>query len=258
VTDSESATSKYGELLAKASAAGLGTAAGITVAGPLGGILGAFASQIAVDSTSSLLSRLGDRRRQRPAIAVQYAADRLGLPVEEITKALGDEPDLERVTITVMIGALSTESQSKLFAYGRVLANVLQDRARVDEEQFLAQALIGIEAPHVRLLGYLEEEQQKTFNRPISQYAFASLELGSTFRAVIQTLESAGLIYSQSRIEMKDGPLPKYPMPGDQREKVPVVTTHWGITRLGELLMERFRQVSREEAEGQESQSKEG
>ena len=51
-----------------------------------------------------------------------------------------------------------------------VLTNVVEDRARVDEEQFIALALNVIEAPRLRMLDHLERTIAVTGNR-VSQFS---------------------------------------------------------------------------------------
>ena len=164
-----------------------------------------------------------------------------------MTERLSNDPELEQVTTTVLIGALSTESRQKLLFLGRVLANVLQDRATLDEEQFLAQAVTAVEAPHVRLLDLIEH-QQSASGRLVSQYALASAELGAAFSAVLKTLESVGLITGSQIVEMKDGPSPRYRMSGEKPPKVPVATPHWAATDLGKVLLARLRDISEDVA----------
>lgn len=210
-------------------------------------MIGSAASQMAVDLTVAMASKLGERRRQRTAIPIEHAAERLGLSIEDVTERLSNDPQLEQVTTTVLIGALSTESAEKLLFLGRVLANVLQDQATLDEELFLAQALIAIEAPHVRLLDLIER-QQTSSGRLVSQYALAHSELGAAFSAVLKTLESVGLIAGSQIVEMNDGPRPKYPEPGEKPPKIPVATPHWAATELGKVLLTRLRDISEDVA----------
>ncbi|SDN76866.1 hypothetical protein SAMN05428965_1536 [Geodermatophilus sp. DSM 45219] len=230
-------------LLARAGAAGVAAAAGLAVAGPAGGMIGSAASQMAVDLTEAMASKLGERRRQRTAVPVEHAAECLGIAVPEVTDRLTDEPELEHVTTTVLIGALSTESHEKLLFLGRVLANVLTDRAVLEEEQFLAQAIAAIEAPHVRLLDLIESQQTKS-GRIVSQYALGGAELGAAFSAVLKTLESVGLIASSSIVEMRNGPMPRHPTPGEKPPQVPVATPHWVATELGKALLKRLREIA--------------
>jgi hypothetical protein len=206
-------------------------------------MIGSAASQVAVDLTVAMAGKLGERRRRRTAIPIEQAAQRLGLSIEDVTERLSNDPQLEQLTTTVLIGALSTESAEKLMFLGRVLANVLQDQATLEEEHFLAQAVTAIEAPHVRLLDLIER-QQTSSGRLVSQYALASADLGAAFSAVLKTLESVGLIAGSQIVEMKDGPRPKYPKPGEEPPKVPVATPHWAATELGKVLLTRLREIS--------------
>jgi hypothetical protein len=61
-----------------------------------------------------MASRLAARRRQRTAVPIEQAAERLGLSAADVTDQLTKDPELEHIATTVLIAALSPESQEKL------------------------------------------------------------------------------------------------------------------------------------------------
>jgi len=231
-------------------AAGVGSLAGLGIAGPPGAIVGAVGIQTALELTGQLWEQIGHRRRLNATVPIAYVAAELHQPLDEVTERLAYDPALGPITATVLLGAASTQRHDKLWALGRVLANVVQDQARVDEEQFIASALNAIEAPHIRLLDHLERRQAANSGQLVSQYSFELAQLGTAFNSVLKTLETAGLIGQQPISETRNGPMPRFNLPNSEGPpKIQVVTLHWGMTDLGKLVMERLHQAAQEIAD---------
>lgn len=241
----EESSVHLGSMAVRGGVAGFGAAAGLVVAGPAGVVVGAVGSQMAVDMTGALWQRLGKKRQERASVPILYAAAATNQPIDELTELLADDPAFEQIVTTVLVGAVSTQMTQKLIALGRILANVVEDPAKVDEEQFLALALNAVEAPHLRLLDALDR-QQTVSGQVVSQESLGSLNLGESWAAVLKTLESSGLIWNQPVMRMVDGPS-GLRLPHDKPpEKVPQSRPHWGVTDLGKTLMNRLRDVAAE------------
>lgn len=234
--------------LANVGAAGLGSLAGLAISGPPGVIIGAIGVQTALELTGQLWDQIGHRRRLNTAIPIAYAAAQQNKPMDEVTEGLAHNPALGPITATVLMGAASTQSQDKLWAMGRVLTNILEDRARVDEEQFVASALNLMEAPHIRMLDHLDR-RQTTYGRVVSQYSLESVGLGTAFSPVINALETAGLLERHSISETRNGPPSGIQLPNSaEQPKVQVIIPHWAVTDLGKLVMQRLREAAQEVA----------
>jgi hypothetical protein len=105
----------------------------------------------------------------RAAYTTQLAADAVGGEQELERLATTDEHRLE-LTARVLRAAARTPLADKLPALARVLADGLDDDAKVDEAFVLAAALDDLEAPHVQVLALFDSAPSEHGDRGITAW----------------------------------------------------------------------------------------
>lgn len=208
-------------------------------------------------------------RIENSAHVIEDAAFNLGISPEGFLDVVREDPKLLALTAQAMNVAASTVLQQKIKVLGRLVANGVQDEAKVDESVMFLAALQDIEAPHIDVL--LEMGTAPQYGR---QVAYRRVERGESVREaryknlrelqatlprfgdslqpVVSTLERHGLIESESQ-NMAEL-LAEYQKALDYAKRVnlaPLLNSHvqnpgWRITEFGLALRDYLGQQGTE------------
>lgn len=177
----------------------------------LAGLLGPDAAAAATALSPALeavLSHVAGRIKQRwnrnTAETLADAAEASGEPVEDLLlKAVADDRRHELLARALGI-AQDAALRDKRRALGRALAaGIAGDDARIDDELLFIRAVADIDAPHIRLLALISDDQPfpgrlsgSVFHGGWSLGTIAARDrgFGEALPALIGTLESHGLI----------------------------------------------------------------
>jgi hypothetical protein len=159
-------------------------------------MLAAAGSQAAVEGLGRLYDRVAGSRGQRATVPFAYAAEKTGGSFDEVTEFLASSDDLLELSGTVIAAAAPTVLEAKLRALGRVLANVIDDVATLDLEYIVATSLIGIEAPHLRILDQLNQAQGPRIGQQVAvrHDEIGAAGYGVAVDALTAVLDARGLV----------------------------------------------------------------
>jgi hypothetical protein len=134
--------------LAKKAGAGLtGAAAGLALGGPLGAVAGAI--------TPPMLELLISRESKglaNIALLESNVTDLSGLSSADVASWARETDGRLHLVTTAMHAAYMTAVRQKIGALARVVADNIQDDAKIDCSWLVVAALAQIEAPHIRVL----------------------------------------------------------------------------------------------------------
>lgn len=229
----------------RVAAAGVGAVAGLVVGGPIGAILGAIGIQSAVEATGLLWDTVRETRQERSAVPLAYAAHVSGATIEELAEQVRSDPDLLELFGLISYEASATTLQAKLLALGRVLANVLEDKAKLDLDYTIADALGVVEPAHLKVLAHLDRTWRGQAGEAIEIYALheALPELGLGLRPILSALLSKALVAEQ----VQYGEPARAPRLGPQQ--LPLMSVQelrrlWTITEFGHDILGRITAVA--------------
>lgn len=139
---------------------GSGLAAGLSALHPEAAVL----AMTALPALDSGIKALRERRREACGYALAIAAADAKMPVDDLVRALVNDPARALLLARTMEAAADSASDTKVRVLGRGLASgaVAEDDALVMEEVGWAALLREIEAPHLRILTYLAQEDPET------------------------------------------------------------------------------------------------
>ncbi|WP_282947158.1 hypothetical protein [Cellulomonas endometrii] len=131
-------------------------AASVATVNPVGGIVLAAGGPV----VDAVIDRARQRRREALEYTLHMGAGVAGFTVEELVDRLTADPGKALVLMTALEAAAQTAWRRKMRVLGRALANgvLLDDDAKVDEEQAWIRLIQGIEAPHLRILAAVDRE----------------------------------------------------------------------------------------------------
>lgn len=104
------------------------------------------------------------QRRHACGYALAVASNEASIPLDEMIRALVNDPAKALLLARTLEAAADAVSEAKLRVLGRGLASgaVAEDEALVMEEVGWAEMLREIEAPHLRILGYLAQQDSES------------------------------------------------------------------------------------------------
>jgi hypothetical protein len=131
-------------------AAGL---AGATIGILLNGAPGAIAGAVAAPLAAQYVTRLREEWARKDSIITIEATQAANLDDEELIRRLTENPHLTALGTKILLASRLTANETKLRALGRILGEaVAREGTAIDESFIIADALAGIEAPHVATL----------------------------------------------------------------------------------------------------------
>jgi hypothetical protein len=125
-------------------------AASVATVNPMSGVVLAGALPV----LDAGIERARQRRRAAMNETLATGADAAGLPVEALVDRLTADPAKTLLMVTALEAAAQTAWRRKMRVLGRALATgvLLEDDAKVDEEQGWIRLIQGIEPPHLRIM----------------------------------------------------------------------------------------------------------
>jgi hypothetical protein len=187
-----------------------------------------------------------------PRYPLAYAAGSQHRPVEEIIRLVAGDRDLLALFQLVTERAADTRLDWKLFALGRVLANVLEDNAKLDLNYTVADAIGVIEPSHLKTLAYLDQFWKGQVGQAIDIYGLheALPELGLGLRSILTALQSKALVSEHVEYGEPD----RAPRIGAQAASLPLMSVAelrrlWIITEFGHAVLARITAAADEYAE---------
>jgi hypothetical protein len=181
-------------------------AAGLT--NPDAGAIATGLSPLAVAGLGRISEAIRLRRLSNAAETVMDAAVTFGAETEahfiEFIEAAVSDPEHQELLARTLVIAQDTAMRDKRRALGRALAAGIEgDDARIDDELLFIRAVADIDAPHIKLLKILSEEQQPIRGSlggsvphgwSLAMVAAQHPEFAGALPALISTLESHALI----------------------------------------------------------------
>jgi hypothetical protein len=172
--------------------------------GPLGVIAGGLAP-VAVQASHRLAAAVHRRWAENAGQALEVAADLLDVGLDIFDERLDGHDERVELLARVIEGAARSTLQTKVVAFGRVLAEGLRDDGDVDEALLLASALAAIEVPHIAVLQHLSHHPgpppdlvragvESTTGWRADWLAKALPKLAGVMDAVLAVLRGHGLI----------------------------------------------------------------
>lgn len=172
------------------------------VIGPGGGALVGGAAA----AVSTVVSAARERREARAALALAVASAVANVDLDELLNRLLADPRRTELAARALSAAAASTLETKVAALGRALAEGLaDDDAKVDEQLVLVAVYADLEAPHVRLLAVLAEEDppvvvEELDARNIEGWRRAQIaerlpEFGVTLEPVLSVLLGHGLLF---------------------------------------------------------------
>lgn len=225
-------------------AAGLGGTVGL-VGGLPGAVLGAAGSQLAVAVAGAVWAAYNTRRQYRAAVPLTYVALAQDCDIQEVQRRIESDPELTDLAGRCMLAAAETSLDAKLVALGRVLNNVLEDKATLDLDGLVAEALGAVEPPHLKVLAYLDSHYQSDNGRHVNVYGVhgALPELGLGVRPILSTLQSRSMVYEEVGYGEVSRRNPRTPWL-DVKPEIRILRNSWGITEFGHEILARLRQAA--------------
>jgi len=145
-------------LVSRMVASGLATAVGML--SPEAAVLAATALPMLDQGFEAIRGR----RRHACGYALAVASQEASIPLDEMVRALVNDPAKALLLARTLEAAADAVSEAKVRVLGRGLASgaVTEDEALVMEEVGWAVLLREIEAPHLRILDYLTQQDPET------------------------------------------------------------------------------------------------
>jgi hypothetical protein len=181
-----------------------GALVSVVIGGAAGAVAGATAGAVLGQITREALRRRWDRGEQ----VLEFAAAKSNLTPEQLLKSiLGDERLLD-LAAAVIAAAAETALNAKSRALGQALAHgtLATDDAMIDAERFTVDTLAALDAPHVRVLGQINQRYddygdevgpdgvQRAYGWTLEALTKHLAALAPVLRPVLGTLDANGLI----------------------------------------------------------------
>lgn len=217
-------------------AAAVGSSAGLLVAGPGGAMLGAAGVQAAVEVTGMVFEQLSERRRQQTSVPLVVGAAVANESLECFAERLADDLRLHPLLVLALTSAADTGLEPKLRALGAVLADAMQDEAKLDLDWLIADALSVVEPPHLVVLKFLNGVASDV---DLFGSGLPFERLGVGLRPIFTALESKGLVLERSELREENVGIPGRLGPQSSR-KTTVIRHRHAITSFGREIVRRI------------------
>ncbi|MFD0632433.1 hypothetical protein ACFQ9X_13260 [Catenulispora yoronensis] len=145
---------------------------GLAVGGPAGALLGGAAGSV-IPEVIKAMDAFQERAGESANLVASHVAELTGLsPVDLHLWAVGDERRLS-LTAATMQAAFSSLDKTKLRALARVLAEAVEDDARLDLATLITASLADLEPSHIRVLRAMcTETPPKTWEESVARGAW--------------------------------------------------------------------------------------
>lgn len=216
----------------------LGALIGIAMGGPFGALLGGVTAA-AVPEIIKAVDSYQQRVGQSASLVESHTAKLTGLsPVDLHLWAVGDDQRLRLVAATVQ-AAFSTLDKTKLRALARVLAEAVEDDAKLDLATLITASLADLEPAHVRVLrAFCTETPPATSAEPVAAGAWLHSALRHRFPNLGEGI--LPIMATMVRHGIADGSGLPGTTPAGEPDDV------WSITDYGRRVFEYLRQASAE------------
>jgi hypothetical protein len=139
-------------------AAAIATGAGIAIGGPVGGIAGASSAPVLSSAAGMLVEHVRQRRLHRSGEVLRNVARMLGTDEGSVVDRLMSDDRALELASRVILAAQDISLEQKRHALARALAAAVADGrpATLDVSGLIATAIMGLDAPHIRMMAILE------------------------------------------------------------------------------------------------------
>jgi hypothetical protein len=172
-----------------------------------GGFLSTYAASI-VEQLEAGLAFITGRRRERVARMLFDAAERAGIPVDELLERLAGDEEREQLLLRTLEAAAGTAMESWLPLYAIALRNgtLADDLGELSWETTFVRVVADLDGAHLRLLDRFNQTANQLglgngdpdFDKPMEALNERQLEMSASdipnHPAVIAVLERHGLI----------------------------------------------------------------